>query len=53
MAINVPPTSMGWLYFMGALFGFGILGVLGGIVFFFTLKKLGDPLSPGLSVDLT
>lgn len=47
--INGVPTFMGWLLFVKGTLPLGALGALAGIVFFFMLKGLGDPLSPGLS----
>lgn len=47
--INGVPTFMGWLHFVKGMLPLGALGALAGIVFFFMLRGLGDPLSPGLS----
>lgn len=49
--INGIPTLLGWLYFAKGLLLFGALGAMAGIVFFYMLKKIGDPLTPGLVAE--
>ena len=48
-SIDGVTTFAGWLHFAQDLLPLGLLGAIAGAVFFFILKVLGDPLTPGLA----
>ena len=48
-SIDGVTSFAGWLHFAQDLLPLGLLGAIAGAVFFFILKGLGDPLTPGLA----